>query len=305
MEGTAELNQAYDGGEAAQTVDVQQEEQAVQQEEQQTFEQQPDAMVAEPALEEPASVPVEDAAPVEEEAKADDATAEKPATGQPGGPRHDSAFVNGKLFLGGLDLQSTKETVSTYCSKWGEISDIVVMEGRGFGFVTYAVPENAGTFLSQKEHTIDGRKVEAKAAVPRPGHGERGGASQYSAPQASTKMFIGGTGDLDDEQLKTYFAQFGEITDAAIVKHPDGASRGFGFVTYATLDDAAKCTKGAHQVEGRTVEVKPAVPRDTDGGGRGGPARGRGGFNGGSSYGGGGGGYSGGYGGGGGGYGGG
>eukprot|EP00983_Pelagomonas_calceolata_P052030 1142665-Pelagomonas_calceolata.AAC.5 len=36
----------------------------------------------------------------------------------------------------------------------GELADIVVMEGRGFGFVTYADPKNAATFLETKDHTI-------------------------------------------------------------------------------------------------------------------------------------------------------
>jgi hypothetical protein len=32
--------------------------------------------------------------------------------------RHDTTLVEGKLFLGGLDLQSTKASVSAYCCKW-------------------------------------------------------------------------------------------------------------------------------------------------------------------------------------------
>lgn len=36
----------------------------------------------------------------------------------------------------------------------GEISDAVVMEGRGFGFVTFATRESAQAFLTQREHTI-------------------------------------------------------------------------------------------------------------------------------------------------------
>jgi hypothetical protein len=38
----------------------------------------------------------------------------------------------------------------------GELADIVVMEGRGFGFVTYADPKNAATFLESTQHTIGG-----------------------------------------------------------------------------------------------------------------------------------------------------
>lgn len=36
----------------------------------------------------------------------------------------------------------------------GELSDIVVMTGRNFGFATFADPQNAVTFLDVKEHVI-------------------------------------------------------------------------------------------------------------------------------------------------------
>jgi hypothetical protein len=44
--------------------------------------------------------------------------------------------VQGKLFLGGLDLQSSKETVSAYCSKWcvfygGWLPFKLAMQGMG------------------------------------------------------------------------------------------------------------------------------------------------------------------------------
>jgi uncharacterized membrane protein YgcG len=76
-----------------------------------------------------------------------------------------------------------------------------------------------------------------------------------------------------------------------IVRHPDGGSRGFGFVTFATEASADEVMLSTtHDVNGRTVEVKRAVPREAMGGGeggRGGPARG-GRYGGGGGYGGGG-----------------
>ena len=38
---------------------------------------------------------------------------------------------------------------------------------RGFGFVTFKVPEVAETVLAKQPHTLDGRSVEVKAAVPK------------------------------------------------------------------------------------------------------------------------------------------
>lgn len=38
---------------------------------------------------------------------------------------------------------------------------------RGFGFVTYKQPEVAEVVLAKQPHTLDGRTVEVKAAVPK------------------------------------------------------------------------------------------------------------------------------------------
>jgi hypothetical protein len=41
-----------------------------------------------------------------------------------------------------------------HVNRRGELADIGVMEGRGFGFVTYADPKTAAIFLETKEHSI-------------------------------------------------------------------------------------------------------------------------------------------------------
>ena len=92
---------------------------------------------------------------------------------------------------------------------------------------------------------------------------------------------------------------------------PDGQSRGFGFVTFSSPESVQKALAvgSQHDINGKTVEIKQAVPRD-DGSLRRGGFGGRGGYGGqggGGGFGGGGyggrGGYGGGYGMGGGGYG--
>ncbi|KAJ9509626.1 hypothetical protein QJQ45_011374 [Haematococcus lacustris] len=151
-------------------------------------------------------------------------------------------------------LFAIKYMLLIYCTQpmWGDISDIVVMEGRGFGFVTFADPAAATSFLQQKEHSI------------------------------------------------------GKCPKLCIMEQEQEA--GLMFVTFAQSQSAEACAGRTHDIEGRVVEVKQAVPRDAmaerggDMRGRGGPERGRGGYGGGYGGGGGygdrGGGYGGGYGGG-------
>eukprot|EP00191_Tetraselmis_sp_GSL018_P019054 CAMPEP_0177588710 /NCGR_PEP_ID=MMETSP0419_2-20121207/6377_1 /TAXON_ID=582737 /ORGANISM="Tetraselmis sp., Strain GSL018" /LENGTH=126 /DNA_ID=CAMNT_0019078939 /DNA_START=156 /DNA_END=533 /DNA_ORIENTATION=- len=85
----------------------------------------------------------------------------------PHGRRYDSELTPGKLFVGGLDPCTTQESLVDYCSQWGELVDSVIMPGRGFGFVTFATTQSSESFLNHEEHIIDGKRVDAKPAVPR------------------------------------------------------------------------------------------------------------------------------------------
>lgn len=56
------------------------------------------------------------------------------------------------------------------------------------------------------------------------------------------KIFVGGLPhNLEDEEFKNFFRQFGEIEDSAILKDKrTGKPRGFGFVTYMTVNSVDK-----------------------------------------------------------------
>lgn len=73
---------------------------------------------------------------------------------------------------------------------------------------------------------------------------------------------MGGTGELSDADFREYFRKFGDIQDAVIVRKPDGTSRGFGFVTFADELTVEKCLVIQHEIKGRKVDLRRAVPRD-------------------------------------------
>ncbi|KAI5706245.1 hypothetical protein M8J76_002920 [Diaphorina citri] len=89
--------------------------------------------------------------------------------------------------------------------------------------------------------------------------------SKCTEPESLRKVFIGG---LDyrttDESLQAFFEQWGEIVDVVVMKDPiTKRSRGFGFITYSEakmVDDAM--SNRPHNIDGRVVETKRAVPRD-------------------------------------------
>ncbi|KAL1810745.1 hypothetical protein ACET3Z_020810 [Daucus carota] len=147
-----------------------------------------------------------------------------------------------------------------------------------------------------------------------------GSASNLSIFQlirhASNKVFVGGLPySTDDVFLRETFQKYGEVVDARVITDRDtGNSKGFGFVTYNTVEDANSAIQAldATDLQGRTISVREANERPRSTGFGGGGGYGGGGYGGGGGYSRGGGGYgndgggygnSGGYGSGGGGYG--
>jgi len=103
-----------------------------------------------------------------------------------------------------------------------------------------------------------------------------------------SKLFIGGLAwHTDETRLREGFEKFGQVDEAVVVKDRDtGRSRGFGFVRYASEQEAEKAIAEMNNIEfdGRTIRVDKASERGAGGGGGGG---GFGGGRGGGGYGGG------------------
>lgn len=80
----------------------------------------------------------------------------------------------------------------------------------------------------------------------------------------SRKIFVGGlTLNTTQQMLSNYFAVFGDIEDAIVMTDKiTGRPRGFGFVTFKEQESVERVLLESHQVDGRTVECKRAVPLD-------------------------------------------
>ncbi|TRY96115.1 hypothetical protein DNTS_015582 [Danionella cerebrum] len=84
-------------------------------------------------------------------------------------------------------------------------------------------------------------------------------------PEQLRKLFIGGLSfETTDDSLRTHFEQWGTLTDCVVMKDPNSKrSRGFGFVTYSSVDEVNACMDARpHKVDGRLVEPKRAVSRE-------------------------------------------
>jgi len=94
----------------------------------------------------------------------------------------------------------------------------------------------------------------------------------------SSKVFVGGLPwSINNDTLRDTFAGFGEVTEAKVIlDRATGRSRGFGFVTFASPEEAQKALElDGQQLQGRTIRVDlarenregtrgPRQPRDRD-----------------------------------------
>ncbi|CAH8384485.1 unnamed protein product [Eruca vesicaria subsp. sativa] len=90
----------------------------------------------------------------------------------------------------------------------------------------------------------------------------------------ATKLFVGGLSFYTTEQgLLEAFSQCGQVVEAQIVMdRVSDRSKGFGFVTFASDDDARKALMefNGQQLNGRVIFVDYAKAKQTFGGGGGG-----------------------------------
>ena len=97
----------------------------------------------------------------------------------------------------------------------------------------------------------------------------------------SMKLYVGNLAfQTSSDELQQLFAQAGTVESASVVEDREtGRSRGFGFVEMATKEEgeAAITQFNGKEVNGRSLTVNEARPRENRGGGGGG---GRGGFGG-------------------------
>ncbi|KAJ5142100.1 uncharacterized protein N7443_006815 [Penicillium atrosanguineum] len=179
---------------------------------------------------------------------------------------------DGKMFIGGLNWETTDQSLRDYFSQFGDVQECTVMRdsatgrSRGFGFLTFRDPKTVNTVMV-KEHYLDGKIIDPKRAIPR------------DEQEKTSKIFVGGVSQEATEQdFKQFFMQFGRVIDATLMIDKDtGRPRGFGFVTFDSEAAVENALSRPLEILGKPIEVKKAQPRgnlrDEDRGGRRGGGR--------------------------------
>jgi len=122
----------------------------------------------------------------------------------------------------------------------------------------------AYTNISSASHSSSGGGGKGSQRISQPG---------ADAVEQPNKVFVGGLPmDSQADMLHAYFGQYGGIVSAEVKTDPStGRTRGFGFVEFEDPLSAALvlANNNGHMIEGKLVEVKPAVGHLSGKGGHG------------------------------------
>ncbi|EGN94846.1 hypothetical protein SERLA73DRAFT_61826 [Serpula lacrymans var. lacrymans S7.3] len=143
-----------------------------------------------------------------------------------------TVLLDSKMFVGGLNWDTTDEGLRKYFSEFGKVDACTIMRdpdgrSRGFAFLTFDDPESVNAVMI-REHYLDGKAIDPKRAIPREEH------------LRNTRYFVGGLAPTTNaESMREFFSAFGKVVDATVmIDRESGRSKGFGFVTFEDSNNA-------------------------------------------------------------------
>lgn len=174
-------------------------------------------------------------------------------------------FTN--VFVKNLPEDCTKEKLDELFAKHGKISSSMLAvdketKGRGFGFVNFTTPEEATAAVDALDnYDMDG-KILFVGRAQKKNEREKDLRDKFEALKverqkkfAGVNLYVKNLADtVDDAQLREEFAKFGSIASCRVMRDTQDKSRGFGFVSFSTPDEA---TRAVTEMNNTMVENKP------------------------------------------------
>jgi len=184
-----------------------------------------------------------------------------------------------------------EEKLQEAFGKFGTVTSSLIRsdpQGRKFAFVNFENNEDAKKCIAEM-HMMDVRTDEEKEKgdgeekLGPDGHPEgklyvgraqtkkereKALKSKFTAREPSNKgvnLFVKNLDEsVDDDGMKELFSSFGEITSVSVPKDDNGKCKGFGFVCFASPDDATKAVTEMHLkvVKGKPLYVGLAERRE-------------------------------------------
>lgn len=182
-----------------------------------------------------------------------------------------------KLFIAGLPESITEDVLRQLFEATGgkvvEVSlpkDRATGKARGFGFVTFAVADEAIRARDALDGSMQaGRSISVRpfsSEPPKRGLEARSEAPVPAAPAEDRTLYVGNLPyDTTQPELSQLFQDNGvtEVVRMHLPTGPDGRLRGFGFVTLASADAANQAIIALRNadVRGRRLMINIAHPR--------------------------------------------
>lgn len=217
---------------------------------------------------------IEDVEDEEEDAEEDEDEVEDEDTGRGGSsyslanePRFPAEL---RLFVGNLPFSVESAALANLFGEVGtvEMAEVIYDKqtgrSRGFGFVTMSTVEEAEAAVQQLHgYELEGRELRVNSGPPPPkGESSFRGTPRYDN---TNRLYVGNLAwGVDDEALENLFSEQGKVKDARVVyDRESGRSKGFGFVTYTSVEEvnnAIESLDGA-ELRGRSIRVSIAESR--------------------------------------------
>ncbi|KAJ0759492.1 hypothetical protein HanLR1_Chr04g0161921 [Helianthus annuus] len=176
-----------------------------------------------------------------------------------------SKFTN--IYVKNMSESTTDEDLNKIFSEYGTVTSAVVMKdadgnSKCFGFVNFENADDAAKAVD----ALNGQKFDnkewyvGKAQKKHEREQELKQRFEQSMKEAVDKsqglnLYIKNLDDtIDDENLKELFSSFGTITSCKVMRDPNGASKGSGFVAFSTSEEASRAL---FEMNGKMVGSKP------------------------------------------------
>lgn len=173
--------------------------------------------------------------------------------------------VDKTVFIGGLSLQSTKESVLKFLKGFGEVQSLSIPTHpktrniRGFARVGFAQRDSVERLLSAPNPIIDGVKVGILPWASKKDY------LTQKQEACKTRIYVKYQSGITKCHLREFFSQFGSITEIDIRKnHTTEKERCFCFITFEDESSVYKATsKETYNVHGKWIESSVCKPSHT------------------------------------------
>ncbi|XP_074591651.1 28 kDa ribonucleoprotein, chloroplastic-like [Curcuma longa] len=149
-------------------------------------------------------------------------------------------------------------------SDWALQDEVTEADDGEFGYDR--VREEAAAGIEEYEGDEE-QALEGGLVAEGDGGFVEGEEEEYVEPPEEAKLYVGNLPyDVDSERLAQLFEKAGVVEVAEVVyNRQTDQSRGFGFVTMSTIEEADKALEMLHryEVNGRLLAVNKAAPRGT------------------------------------------